>query len=42
MAFIAGDVPPPRPEEKSRANESVSCDVCHTITGFKGDNLELS
>lgn len=36
-AFIAGDVPPPRPEENSRANEGVSCDVCHTITGFKGD-----
>jgi hypothetical protein len=37
IAFLAGDVPPPRPEAKSRANESVSCDVCHTITGFKGD-----
>ncbi len=37
MAFLAGDVPPPRPEENSRANESVSCDVCHTITGFEGD-----
>jgi len=37
LAFCAGDVTPPRPEEKSRANESVSCDVCHTITGFKGD-----
>lgn len=37
MAFMAGDVPPPLPGENSRANESVSCDVCHTITGFKGD-----
>lgn len=37
IAFMAGDVPPPRPEENSRANESVSCDVCHTITGFEGD-----
>jgi len=37
IAFMAGDVPPPKPEEKSRANESVSCDVCHTITGMKGD-----
>lgn len=37
MAFLAGDVPPPRPAENSRANESVSCDVCHTITGFQGD-----
>ncbi|MEJ2722886.1 MAG: NapC/NirT family cytochrome c, partial [bacterium] len=32
-AFIAGDVPPPKPEENSRANEGVFCDVCHTITG---------
>lgn len=37
LAFLAGDVPPPRPEENSRANESVSCDVCHTINSFKGD-----
>jgi len=37
IAFMAGDVPPPKPGENSRANESVSCDVCHTITGFKGD-----
>jgi len=37
LAFLAGDIPPPHPEEKSRANESVSCDVCHTITGFEGD-----
>lgn len=37
VAFIAGDVPPPLPEENSRANESVSCDVCHTISGHKGE-----
>ena len=37
LAFLAGDVPPPKPEAGSRANESVSCDVCHTITGFTGD-----
>jgi hypothetical protein len=37
IAFIAGDVPPPLPEKNSRANEGVSCDVCHTITGFEGD-----
>jgi hypothetical protein len=36
-AFIAGDVPPPLPQENSRANEGVSCDVCHTITGFNGE-----
>jgi len=33
ISFLAGDVPPPRVKEKSRANESVSCDVCHTIKG---------
>ncbi|MBN2425378.1 MAG: hypothetical protein JXB44_10165 [Calditrichaceae bacterium] len=37
MAFLAGDVPPPRPVENSRANESVNCDICHTVTGFHGD-----
>jgi len=37
LSFLAGDVPPPRPEEGSRANESVSCDICHTVTGFEGD-----
>ena len=37
MAFLAGDVPPPTPDKNSRANESVSCDICHSITGFEGD-----
>jgi Cytochrome c554 and c-prime/NapC/NirT cytochrome c family, N-terminal region len=37
IAFLAGDIPPPRPEKGSRANESVSCEVCHSITGFEGD-----
>ncbi len=37
MSYLAGDIPPPRPEEGSRANESVSCEVCHNITGFEGD-----
>ena len=37
IAFMAGDVPPPKPYLNSRANESVSCDVCHTISGFSGD-----
>ena len=37
IAYVAGDVPPPYPSENSRANESVSCDVCHSITGFEGD-----
>jgi hypothetical protein len=37
MAYLAGDLPPQKPSEGTRANESVSCDVCHTITGFSGD-----
>ena len=37
VAYLAGDVPPPLPSKNSRANESVSCDVCHTVTGFTGD-----
>lgn len=37
LAFASGDIPPKRPEFKTRANEGVSCDVCHSISGFKGD-----
>lgn len=37
IAFLAGDIPPPIPAKGSRANESVSCEVCHTVTGFAGD-----
>jgi nitrate/TMAO reductase-like tetraheme cytochrome c subunit len=37
MAFLAGDVTPPRPEENSRANDGVNCEVCHSIKGFEGD-----
>ncbi len=37
ISFLAGDVPPPKPEMNSRANESVSCDLCHTVTGYQGD-----
>ena len=37
IAFLAGDVPPPLPSQNSRANESVACDLCHTVTGFAGD-----
>jgi nitrate/TMAO reductase-like tetraheme cytochrome c subunit len=37
LAFLAGDIPPKRPSENTRANESVSCEVCHSITGFEGD-----
>ncbi len=38
LAYLAGDVTPPRPEEESRANESVSCDFCHTVVDVKSDN----
>lgn len=34
LAFITGDLPPKRPELNTRANESVSCDICHTISAF--------
>lgn len=37
ISFAVGDVPPPKPEFNSRANEGVSCEVCHSISGFKGD-----
>ena len=37
VSFLAGDTPPPLPAENSRANESVPCDLCHTVTGFEGD-----
>ncbi len=37
LAFLAGDIPPQPPAAGSRANESVSCDLCHTVVGFDGD-----
>lgn len=37
VSFIVGDVPPPLPSANSRANESVSCDICHTAIGHEGD-----
>jgi nitrate/TMAO reductase-like tetraheme cytochrome c subunit len=37
LAFLAGDIPPKHPAENTRANEGVSCDLCHSITGFEGD-----
>ena len=37
LAFLAGDIPPKRPSENTRANEGVSCDLCHSIVGFEGD-----
>jgi hypothetical protein len=37
MAFMAGELPPARPEENTMANESVSCEVCHLIQGSSED-----
>jgi hypothetical protein len=37
LAYLAGDVPPPRPSKGSRANESVSCEVCHLIHDYQAD-----
>jgi hypothetical protein len=37
LAFLAGDIPPQRPAEGTRANEGVSCDLRHSITGFEGE-----
>lgn len=37
ISFVVGDTPPPKPEMNSRANEGVSCEVCHSITGFEGE-----
>lgn len=31
MAFMNGVFPPPKPAERTMANESVSCEVCHLI-----------
>jgi len=42
LAFMAGDVTPPRPSEKSRANEAVSCEACHIVTGFKAKPHSIS
>ncbi|MDX9722904.1 MAG: multiheme c-type cytochrome, partial [Myxococcota bacterium] len=39
ISFMAGDTPPPRPAENSRANESVSCEVCHTISAIDESKL---
>ncbi len=33
LAFLAGDIPPKPPAEGTRANEGVSCEICHNITG---------
>ncbi|MBK9388736.1 MAG: NapC/NirT family cytochrome c [Bacteroidetes bacterium] len=37
LAFMGGTLPPPKPSEKSMANESVSCEVCHLIKSAQTD-----
>jgi nitrate/TMAO reductase-like tetraheme cytochrome c subunit len=37
IAFLAGDIPPRPVASGSRANEGVSCEVCHTIIGRSGE-----
>jgi hypothetical protein len=36
FAFLAGDIPPRPPKAGTRANEGVSCDLCHTVTSVGG------
>jgi hypothetical protein len=33
LAFLSGDIPPKPVAAGTRANEGVSCDICHCITG---------
>ncbi len=33
LAFLSGDIPPKPASAGTRANEGVSCDICHSITG---------
>ena len=37
ISFLAGDTPPPEPGSGSLADEAVTCDLCHSIVGFKGE-----
>ncbi|HLN54384.1 MAG TPA: multiheme c-type cytochrome [Bacteroidales bacterium] len=37
MAFMSMPLPPPRPGEKSMANESVSCEACHLVQSASSD-----
>lgn len=33
LAFLTGDIPPKTPAAGTRANEGVSCEICHSISG---------
>jgi hypothetical protein len=35
LAYLTGDIPPKLPSAGTRANDSVSCDVCHSISGSR-------
>ncbi|MBP7730420.1 MAG: hypothetical protein KA114_02160 [Bacteroidales bacterium] len=37
LAYMNGKLPPARPSEKTMANESVSCEVCHHIQSSQTD-----
>lgn len=37
VAFLAGDTPPPAPGNGGFADEAVTCDLCHSVVGMKGD-----
>jgi hypothetical protein len=37
LAYMGGPMPPARPSEKTMANESVSCEVCHLIQSAQTD-----
>ncbi len=37
LAFLSGDIPPKPASKETRANEGVSCEICHHITGTTQD-----
>ncbi len=36
-AFLAGDIPPQPAPANTPANRGISCEVCHMVTGIKGE-----
>ncbi|MGB8952332.1 MAG: multiheme c-type cytochrome [Candidatus Aminicenantales bacterium] len=37
VALYVGDIPPQPPSANTRANDSVFCDVCHSVSGYSGE-----
>ena len=37
VAYLSGDVPPPKKGKANPKADGVTCDVCHTMTGYLGD-----